>query len=49
MDQLGAQRLESLGGLGSFDQQALGSLGKFGGLHPHSCATSLDSTGHIYA
>lgn len=33
MDQLGAQRLESLGALGSFGQQNLGSSGKLGGLH----------------
>ena len=33
MDQLGAQRLESLGALGSFGQQNLGSLGKLGALH----------------
>ena len=41
MDQLGAQRLESLGALGSFGQQNLGSLGKLGGPHPTSSYTAL--------
>ena len=43
MDQLGAQRLESLGALGGFCEQHLGSLGnldslgKLGELHLPTC------------
>lgn len=43
MDQLGAQRLESLGALGGFGEQHLGSLGnldslgKLGELHLPTC------------